>query len=196
MLHQWIQIAIELRGRLGNLYGFSAVMAGLSTPQVKRLRQTWLALCQQYSESAFMFEHRLRGLLTSLDNASAMLPLQDVTLPHIMPVVRLLELDVSQTSADAGGYDVDVMLAHLDTARIVTQQCGLYRMTSENVMSDFRRRRDLADLFTTEMHQKLLWGARGATVASSERFSKFPAVLDLLSERVEPSTPPNTETPV
>lgn len=164
---------------------------------MKRLRNTWLALCQQYSETAFTFEHRLRGLLTTLDNASAMLPLQDVTLPHIMPLVRLLELDVRLgIPPENGGYDLDVMLAHLDTARIVTQQCGLYRMTSENVMNDFRRRRDLADLFATEMHQKLLWGARGAAVASSERFSKFPAVLDLLSDRVEPSTAADSETSV
>ena len=34
MIHQWIQIAVELRGNLGNLFGFSAVMAGLKSPQV------------------------------------------------------------------------------------------------------------------------------------------------------------------
>ncbi len=35
MLHQWIQVASELRGSMGNLYGFSTVMAGLLHPQVK-----------------------------------------------------------------------------------------------------------------------------------------------------------------
>ena len=34
MVHQWIQIANELRSSLGNLFGFSSVMAGLKTPQV------------------------------------------------------------------------------------------------------------------------------------------------------------------
>ena len=34
MLHQWIQVAAELRSNLGDLYGFSAVMAGLQLPQV------------------------------------------------------------------------------------------------------------------------------------------------------------------
>ena len=36
MLHQWIQVAADLRGNLGDLYGFSAVMAGLQHPQVLR----------------------------------------------------------------------------------------------------------------------------------------------------------------
>ena len=34
MLHQWIQVAADLRGSLGDLYGFSAVMNGLQHPQV------------------------------------------------------------------------------------------------------------------------------------------------------------------
>ena len=34
MLHQWIQTANELRGFMGNMYGFAAVMAGIRTQQV------------------------------------------------------------------------------------------------------------------------------------------------------------------
>ena len=34
LLNQWIQTALELHDTLGNLYGFSAVMEGLSTSQV------------------------------------------------------------------------------------------------------------------------------------------------------------------
>ncbi len=34
MLHQWIQVAAELRASLGDLYGFSAIMTGLQHPQV------------------------------------------------------------------------------------------------------------------------------------------------------------------
>ena len=34
MLHQWIQVANELRGTMGNLYGFAAVMAGIRAKQV------------------------------------------------------------------------------------------------------------------------------------------------------------------
>lgn len=34
MLNQWIQVAMELKTTLGNLFGFSAVMSGLRSPQV------------------------------------------------------------------------------------------------------------------------------------------------------------------
>ena len=52
MLHQWIQIAIELRGKLGNLYGFSAVMAGLLTPQVSVNK---LEQCISFSLSKYIY---------------------------------------------------------------------------------------------------------------------------------------------
>lgn len=33
-LHKWIQIAIDVKTALGNLFGFSAIMLGLCLPQV------------------------------------------------------------------------------------------------------------------------------------------------------------------
>lgn len=34
MLNQWIQIAVDAKTALGNLFGFSAIMLGLCMPQV------------------------------------------------------------------------------------------------------------------------------------------------------------------
>ena len=149
----------------------------------------------------FIFEHRLCGFMRALDNASATLPLQNITIPHVMPLVLLMERDLSDIGAllsleEDNDSCVDVMVAHLDTARIVTQQCGLYRVTAENLLSDFHSRRDLVDIFKTQMHMKLLWGSRGAGVSQSERLNKFPVVLDLLSQRVEGRNPGDTETSV
>jgi len=33
-LHKWIQVAVDTKTALGNLYGFCAVMMGLMMPQV------------------------------------------------------------------------------------------------------------------------------------------------------------------
>ena len=35
MLNQWIQIAVDAKTALGNLFGFSAIMLGLCMPQVR-----------------------------------------------------------------------------------------------------------------------------------------------------------------
>lgn len=43
MLQQWIAIANELRSTLGNLYGFSSVMAGLKRPQVRLFLKIFLS---------------------------------------------------------------------------------------------------------------------------------------------------------
>jgi SH2 domain-containing protein 3C len=39
-LHKWIQVAVDTKTALGNLYGFCAVMMGLMMPQVKKTSHT------------------------------------------------------------------------------------------------------------------------------------------------------------
>lgn len=36
-LNKWIQIAVDVKTAAGNLFGFSAIMLGLSMPQVKKI---------------------------------------------------------------------------------------------------------------------------------------------------------------
>ena len=55
---------------------------------------------------------------------------------------------------------------------------------------------DLRDMFRTETHMRLMWGAKGASVGAVSRYTKFDEVLTVLSERLEPekSVAPNPET--
>lgn len=126
-----------------------------------------------------------------MNEAGGTLPVVNVTLPHIVPLVQLLERDTIDTilsweeiHADCG---LDIVLAHLDTARLITEQCGLYRTTSESVMMGFHPDRGLLDMFRTETHLKLLWGCRGAEADRTERYPKFTELLNILSEKMEPS---------
>ena len=142
-------------------------------------------------------------MLNAMDEGGGTLPLQNVSLPHIMPLMEVLNRELGdlrsityweQSHKDLG---IDTVLAHLDTARIITEQCGLYRVTGENALRDFKPDRSVLDMFRTEMHLKLLWGAKGARVNQSDRYNKFTQVLVVLSEKVEPQeSPTNPETSV
>ncbi len=139
-------------------------------------------------------ETRLLNLLRSLNEASSMLPLQNICIPHILPLVEMLDrapndLDTLWSwETGKNDFGLNILLAHLDTARIMTEQCGLYRTTAENILgTTFSPRRDMLDVFRTEMHLKLLWGARGACVNRNDRYAKFEEVLSVLSERAEPT---------
>ena len=151
-----------------------------------------------------LYQTKLLPMINSLRDNTSVLPFQNITIPYITPLVELLErklvLDTPVTRTaeeDANGSnnsislrdcdELDVMLAHLDTARLITQQCGLYQMLALNVMKDFQPDRHILDMFTTEVHLRLLWGAKGAGVVKHERYTKFNQVLTVLSERVEPS---------
>lgn len=42
---------------------------------------------------------------------------------------------------------------------------------------------DLLEIFSTEFHLRFLWGSKGATVESAERYRKFEQLLTLMAER-------------
>ena len=143
-----------------------------------------------------LYEAKLNPILKGMDEGGSSLPLQNVTIPHIIPLVEVMERELSNLSAmefweeTKADYGLEVLLTHLDTARVITEQCGLYRVTSENVLRDFVPDRDLEDLFRTELHLRIMWGARGAGMSRQDRYSKFGQVLSVLSERIEPTQVP------
>ena len=148
---------------------------------------------QNFPKIAQVYDTKLRSLLTSLNAGGSMLPLTNITVPHILPLVQLLELESASCFGDLPWEDgegeggLEAMLAHLDTARIVTAQYGLYRVTAENCLKDFIPSREITDMFRTELHMKLLWGNKGASAKRADRYHKFGLLLSALSERAEPS---------
>ncbi|XP_013411707.1 breast cancer anti-estrogen resistance protein 3 isoform X2 [Lingula anatina] len=193
VLDKWIEMAVVMKGTLGNLFGFHAVITALGLPTITRLKDTWLLLRQKHTRNAFTYESKLRTILRSMDEAMDNLPLQNVSIPHILPVVELMERDFDsmydmttweEKDADLG---LDMMLAHLDTARIVSEQCGLYRVKADSIMDNFTAQDEILDIFKTDFHLRLLWGAKGAAVNRYDRLTKFSQILNALSERAESS---------
>ncbi|XP_076436953.1 breast cancer anti-estrogen resistance protein 3-like isoform X2 [Babylonia areolata] len=199
MLSQWIQTAGELRVSMGNLFTFTSVMEGLTSPQVQRLRDTWLILRQQHTASAFLFDTKLKALLKSLHESSGVLPLHHVTLPHVTPVVQMLQRELEEAEEEVSWeradphWGLDFLLAHLDVARIVASQTHLYRQAARGVLGQVGGEGLLEDVCRTEFHMRLMWGSKGARASRPERFNKFQQLLMVLSERLEPPGDDGTE---
>lgn len=93
-LNKWIQIAIDIKTALGNLFGFSCIMLGICMPQVQTLETTWHILRQRYTESAFNFEAKLRPTLKNMNNCTNP-QAPNTTVPHILPYILLKDRSIN-----------------------------------------------------------------------------------------------------
>nr|XP_035968683.1 SH2 domain-containing protein 3C isoform X3 [Halichoerus grypus] len=191
LLHKTIQLAAELRGTMGNMFSFAAVMGALDMAQIARLEQTWVTLRQRHTEGAILYEKKLKPFLKSLNEGKEGPPLSNTTFPHVLPLITLLECD----SAPAEGpepwgsteHGVEVVLAHLEAARTVAHHGGLYHTNAEVKLQGFQARPELLEVFSTEFQMRLLWGSQGASSNQARRYEKFDKVLTALSHKLEPA---------
>ncbi|XP_069093061.1 SH2 domain-containing protein 3C isoform X3 [Pleurodeles waltl] len=191
MLHKTIQLAAELKSTMGNMFSFAAVMMALEMAQISRLEQTWVILRQRHTEGAILYEKKLKPFLKSLNEGKEGSPLTNTTFPHIVPLIMLLERD-SVLSDGAEPWEsidggVEVVMAHLEAARMVAHHGGLYRTNAEMKLQGFLPKAELLEIFSTEFQMRLLWGSRGAESSQAERYEKFAKVLTALSHKLEPA---------
>ncbi|XP_060126570.1 SH2 domain-containing protein 3C isoform X1 [Zootoca vivipara] len=191
LLHKTIQLAAELKSTMGNMFSFAAVMDALEMTQISRLEQTWMVLRQRHTEGAILYEKKLKPFLKSLNEGKEGPPLSNTTFPHIVPLITLLERDAAVPenpepweNLDSG---VEVVMAHLEAARMVAHHGGLYHTNAEMKLQGFQPQPELLEIFSTEFQLRLLWGSRGAESSQSERYEKFNKVLTALSHKLEPA---------
>ncbi|XP_052125340.1 SH2 domain-containing protein 3C isoform X2 [Frankliniella occidentalis] len=210
LLNKWIQVAVDTKTALGNLYGFCGIMLGLCMPQLQRLAATWHVLRQRFTDSAFNFEAKLRPTLKSM-NECANPQAPNTTIPHLLPLLLLnarpaeamlsgsaaCGLPLSTLNACLGPWEsstsdfgLGTMWAHLEAARRLCDALPTFRRNAQIVLGDSKVDDLLLDAFRTEFHLKFLWGSRGATVHAEERHAKFDQVLTVMSEKCEPAPPP------
>jgi hypothetical protein len=63
ILNKWIEIAIETKTALGDLFGFAAIMEGLSMSPICHLKKMWAFLRKDCTQNAITFETKLRPQL-------------------------------------------------------------------------------------------------------------------------------------
>ncbi|XP_029467922.1 SH2 domain-containing protein 3C isoform X2 [Rhinatrema bivittatum] len=191
LLHKKIQLAAELKTTMGNMFSFAAVMNALEMAQISRLEQMWMGLRQRHTEGAILYEKKLKPFLKSLNEGKEGPPLTNTTFPHILPLLILLEKDTMFADGpepwESVENGVEVVMAHLEAARMVAHHGGLYRTNAEMKLQGFQGRAELLEVFNTEFQMRLLWGSRGAENSQAERYEKFDKVLTALSQKLEPS---------
>ncbi|KFP32931.1 Breast cancer anti-estrogen resistance protein 3, partial [Colius striatus] len=195
-LNKIIQVAVELKDSLGDLYAFSAIMKALEMPQVTRLEQTWTSLRHHYTQTAILYEKQLKPFSKALHegqdewNKTISTPQNNVTVPLLMPLITLMErqavtfegMDLWESS-DQG---CEIMLKHLAAARQIAQNAQAYSCTAEQMLEGFQPDEEMSEIFKTEFQMRLLWGSKGAQVNQNERYEKFRQILTALSRKLEP----------
>ncbi|ETE71555.1 hypothetical protein L345_02624, partial [Ophiophagus hannah] len=193
-LNRIIQVAVELKDSMGDLYAFSAIMKALEMPQIARLEQTWTSLRHCYTQTAIMYEKQLKPFSKLLHEGKEITCVSQniVTVPLLMPLVTLLE----RQTVVFEGMDVwentdqscDIMLKHLATARLIAQNAEQYSANAERILTGFQPDDAMNEIFKTEFQMRLLWGSKGAQVNQNERYEKFNQILTALSRKLEPLT--------
>ncbi|XP_035189780.1 breast cancer anti-estrogen resistance protein 3 isoform X3 [Oxyura jamaicensis] len=191
-LNRIIQVAVELKDSLGDLYAFSAIMKALEMPQVTRLEQTWTSLRHHYTQTAIMYEKQLKPFSKALHEGQEMIsaPQNNITVPLLMPLVTLMERQAvifeGMDLWESSDQSCEIMLKHLTTARQIAQNAEMYSLTAERMLEGFQPDEEMSEIFKTEFQIRLLWGSKGAQVNQNERYEKFNQILTALSRKLEP----------
>ncbi|XP_030377677.1 breast cancer anti-estrogen resistance protein 3 homolog [Scaptodrosophila lebanonensis] len=204
LLSKWIQIAVETKTALGNLFSFCAIMLGLCMQQIQKLDQAWHILRQKYTDSAFTFEAKLRPTLISMNECSNP-QAPNTIVPHVLLYALLIDrpvLDIinhaniedrpalyatciAPWESKADDFGMSINFQHLDASRGFLKNLELYRKNAKNILEEASSRLDelLSDAFRTEFHVKFLWGSTGATAKPEDRHTKLEKVLTLMADK-------------
>ena len=198
LLSLWIQTSLELKTSMGNLFSFTAIMTALTGEQISRLTDTWLVLRQHYTASAYVFDTKLRPALITLNNATSDLPLDNVSIPHVLPVCQVLEMTPPpqghnskvksqywELGLDSSGTAIDVLLVHLDTARVIASQVHAYRAMAVELVNTINLESRLTQVLSPEFHLLIMWGEKGWGAARHDRITKLEQIYSLLSYRYQ-----------
>ncbi|XP_070261730.1 breast cancer anti-estrogen resistance protein 3 isoform X3 [Myotis yumanensis] len=196
-LNRIIQVAVELKDSMGDLYSFSAIMKALEMPQITRLEETWTALRRQYTQTAILYEKQLKpfskalheGRVCRLPESMCVLP-NNISVPLLMPLVTLMERQAvifeGTDTWEKNNESCEIMMNHLTTARLMAEAAHSYQMNAERILEGFQPDEEMSEIIKTEFQMRLLWGSKGAQVNQAERYEKFNQILTALSRKLEP----------
>ncbi|XP_067846047.1 breast cancer anti-estrogen resistance protein 3 isoform X2 [Heptranchias perlo] len=190
LLNKIIQLALELKYSMGDLYAFSAVMKALDMPQITRLEQTWTALRRTHTQSAIVYEKTLKPFIKALNEGREEVPLNKITVPLLMPLITLMERQFVTFESTELWESIDqgceIMLKHLENARSIAYNAAVFKTNAKRILAGFQSDEEMLETFKTEFAMRLLWGSKGAQVNQTERYEKFMMILTALSRKLEP----------
>ncbi|KAM9315107.1 breast cancer anti-estrogen resistance protein 3 homolog isoform 2-T2 [Pholidichthys leucotaenia] len=184
VLHKVISLAQAMKEYTHNLYAFSAVMKALELPQVVRLEMTWRALRRNHTESAILYEKKLKPFMNSLNEGDDSVIQGPIAVPHLVPLLMLMEGDDPVENSERG---CQLLYNVLQSARSTALHAKDYQQHAHSLLSgDWKPIPELLEAFRTEFALRLFWGQLGATGDRKERYDKFDKILCVLSDKLEP----------
>uniref|UniRef100_A0A3P8UT84 SH2 domain containing 3A n=1 Tax=Cynoglossus semilaevis TaxID=244447 RepID=A0A3P8UT84_CYNSE len=185
VLHKFILLAQALKDHAHDLYSFSAVMKALDMSQVVRLQMTWRALRRNHTESAVLYEKKLKPFMNSLNEGDESVVQGPVAVPHLIPLLMLMEGEDPVENSDRG---CQLLYDLLQSARSIAVHAEDYQSHAHSLLSGDHRPTStpLLEACRTEFALRLLWGHAGATASRNERYEKFDKILCVLSDKLEP----------
>ncbi|CAL8286067.1 unnamed protein product [Arctogadus glacialis] len=185
VLHKVISLAQALKEHAHNLYSFSAVMKALEMPQVVRLEMTWRALRRSFTESAVLFEKKLKPFMKSLSEGDDTVVQGPVAVPHLVPLLMAMEGEDPGEDSERG---CQLLYDMLQAARNAALNAPVYQRHAHSLLTagDWEAVPELLEAFRTEFALRLFWGQAGAEAERQERYDKFDTILGVLSDKLEP----------
>lgn len=184
VLHKVISLAQALKEHAHDLYSFSAVMKALEMPQIMRLEMTWRALRRNHTESAILFEKKLKPFMNSLMEGDDSVVHGPIAMPHLVPLLMLMEGEDPVENSERGCqllYDV------LQSARSAALHAQEYQQHAHSLLTGgWEPVPELLEAFRTEFALRLFWGQLGSAAERTERYDKFDKILCVLSDKLEP----------
>lgn len=184
VLHKLILLAQALKEHACNLYSFSAVMKALEMPQIIRLEMTWRALRRNHTETAVLFEKKLKPFMNMLNEGDDSVVQGPIAVPHLVPLLMAMEGEDPVEDSERGCqllYDV------LQSARSAALHAQDYQQHAHSLLTGgWEPIPELLEAFRTEFALRLLWGQSGASADREERYEKFDKILCVLSDKLEP----------
>ncbi|XP_063740828.1 breast cancer anti-estrogen resistance protein 3 homolog isoform X2 [Eleginops maclovinus] len=184
VLHKLILLAQALKDHAHNLYSFSAVMKALDMPQITRLEMTWRALRRNHTETAVLFEKKLKPFMNMLNDGDDSVVHGPIAVPHLVPLLMVMEGDDPVENSERGCqllYDV------LQSARSAALHAQDYQQHAHTLLTgSWEPVPEMLEAFRTEFALRLFWGQTGATASREERYEKFDKILYVLSDKLEP----------
>ncbi|KAM4750369.1 breast cancer anti-estrogen resistance protein 3 homolog isoform 2-T2 [Anableps anableps] len=183
VLHKVILLAQVLKENVYNLFSFSAVMKALEMSQIVRLEMTWRALRRNHTESAVLYENKLKPFMNSLNEGDDSVVQGPIAVPHLVPLLMLMEGEDPVENSEQG---CQVLYDVLQSARSAALHSQDYQKNAQALLTGWKPVPELLETFRTEFALRLFWGQQGAVADKKERYEKFDKILCVLSDKLEP----------
>ncbi|KAM4594473.1 breast cancer anti-estrogen resistance protein 3 homolog isoform 4-T4 [Fundulus diaphanus] len=185
VLNKVIMLAQALKENVHNLFSFSAVMKALEMSQIVRLDMTWQALRRNHTESAVLYEKKLKPYMNSLNEGDGSAVQGPIAVPHLVPLLMVMEGEDPVENSDRGCQVLYDVLQSARSAALHSQDSQKHAqslLTAEG----WEPVPELLEVFRTEFALRLFWGQHGAVADRKERYEKFDKILCVLSDKLEP----------